>query len=157
MKMLVNEENLVNQLREIFARRLYEERARVGVSQATLADHLSQSLGVKVAASAVSRIESRDRAVRLEEAVLMAERIGVPLADLLRERDALDDELDQLRDDLMLVEWRAMKARDVVDTSVEAARSIRRRLAELEGSRGNRTPREGDSAPERPASKLPAS
>lgn len=122
---------------DVFARRLHEERKRAGVSQATLADHLSQTLAHDVAASAVSRIETGERAVRLEEAVVMAERIGVPLADLLRDRDAVDDELAQLREDLMMTEWHATKAREEVDDALEAARAIRQRIVELEASRGD--------------------
>lgn len=122
---------------EVFARRLHEERGRAGVTQADLADHLSRVLGHKVVASAVSRIESHQRSVRLDEAVLIAERIGVPLESLLRDRNAVDDELAQLRRDLAMVEWRAAKARDEVDEAQEAARTIRRRIAELEASRGD--------------------
>lgn len=122
---------------DVFARRLLEERRRAGVSQAALADYVSQRLGRDLAASAVSRVETLDRAVRLDEAVLMAEKIGVPLADLLRERDAVDDELDQLQEDLMMTEWRATKARGEVDDAVEAARAIRQRIAKLEASRGD--------------------
>lgn len=120
---------------EVFARRLHEERGRAGVSQAALADHLSRALGRDVAASAVSRIESGERAVRLDEAVLIADRIGVPLPDLLRDRDAVDEELAQRRADLAMAEWRLSKARDEVAQALEETRAIERRIADLEASR----------------------
>lgn len=120
---------------EVFARRLHEERGRAGVSQAALADHLSRALGRDVAASAVSRLESGERAVRLDEAVLIADRIGVPLPDLLRDRDAMDEELAQRRADLAMAEWRLSKARDEVAQALEETRAIERRIADLEASR----------------------
>lgn len=119
----------------VFARRMQEERRRAGMSQAALAERVSRALGHQVIASAVSRIESLDRAVRLDEAVAIAGALSLPLAALLRDRDALDEEIAQLRDDLAMAEWQEGQARERLQEARDAASVIRRRIGELEAAR----------------------
>lgn len=60
-----------------FAGRVARIRAVRGMSQQQLADH------VGITRSAVSEIETSRRFVRIGEAHLIAEALGVPLADML--------------------------------------------------------------------------
>lgn len=69
--------------RKVFGDRMKEARTRLGVSQASVARYLTKRLDYKVDASALSRIEGADRKVRLDEAVLIAEVLQVPLAELI--------------------------------------------------------------------------
>lgn len=70
---------------DLFARRLRQERERLGLSQAELARRMSAKLGNNVESTAITRIEQQTRAVRLDEAVIAAECLGVPLLVLLTE------------------------------------------------------------------------
>ncbi|GAA3138888.1 hypothetical protein GCM10010530_68780 [Kribbella aluminosa] len=77
---------------DTFARRLRMERERQGLSQAELARRVTEVLGVNVDKSAVARIEQQTRAIRLDEAAAMAEVLGLPIAALLSDRSAEENE-----------------------------------------------------------------
>lgn len=77
---------------DIFARRLRQERENAGITQAELARKISERLGITIGNSAITRIEKQERAVKLDEAVILAEAIGMPLCALLTEEP--DCELD---------------------------------------------------------------
>ncbi|GAB3944131.1 hypothetical protein GCM10029976_067760 [Kribbella albertanoniae] len=77
---------------DTFARRLRMERERQGLSQAELARRVTEVLGVNVDKSAVARIEQQTRAIRLDEAAAMAEVLGLPIAALLSDRSAGENE-----------------------------------------------------------------
>lgn len=68
---------------DLFARRLRQEREHQGISQAELARRVAAVLGSNVDPTAVTRIEQQARAVRLDEAVAMAQALDVPLSMLL--------------------------------------------------------------------------
>src|ERR1041385_8510014 len=51
----------------LFARRLRQERERLGISQAELARRMAALLGTNVDSTAITRIEQQTRAVRLDE------------------------------------------------------------------------------------------
>ncbi|MDO4254385.1 MAG: helix-turn-helix transcriptional regulator [Kocuria sp.] len=68
---------------DLFARRLRQERERLGISQAELARRIAEILGTNVDPSAVTRIEQQIRAVRLDEAVAAAQALDVPLTVLV--------------------------------------------------------------------------
>lgn len=70
---------------DLFARRLRQEREHQKVSQAELARRVAAILGSNVDSTAVTRIEQQARAVRLDEAVAMAQALDVPLSMLLVE------------------------------------------------------------------------
>lgn len=76
----------------IFARRLRQEREAAGVSQVELARRISEQLGASIDPTAITRIESQERAVRLDEAVIAARALDLPLTVLLGE--AVEEELD---------------------------------------------------------------
>lgn len=120
---------------EIFARRMLEERHRVGLTQATLAEKVTDQVGRTVDPSAIARAEKHQRAVRLDEAVAIAEILGVELESLLRDRDGVDDELDELQRDLELAEYQMTQARHEAEQAMTSAEAIRRRIAELEAAR----------------------
>lgn len=120
-----------------FARRMREERAGTGVSQNEIAERISHRLGYKVDGSSVTRMEAGTRKVRIEEAVAIAAELGVPLSALLRDRSALDEEIDRLHDDLTLAEWRVSKTENELRKARESMHGIKGRLAELESERGD--------------------
>lgn len=120
---------------ETFARRLIEERQRAGLSQAALAKRLTAMIGRSVDPSAVARAEKHERAIRLDEAVAIADVLQVPLASMLRDRDAIDDEIGELRRDLSQYLWRLHQAEEEVQQAQDSMSATRRRIAELEAAR----------------------
>jgi transcriptional regulator with XRE-family HTH domain len=120
---------------QTFARRLREERIRAGLSQATLAERLAELLNQKVDASAITRIEKHERAVRLDEAVVIAELLDLPLPAMLRDSESVDEQVAELRRDLSLAQWRASQAEEELQRAQESMAAIRRLIAELEASR----------------------
>lgn len=81
----------------IFADRMRTERIRAGLSQNELARRLSESVGYAVDGSSVTRMENRGRGVRLVEAIVIADVLGVPLAALLTDESALESQMDEIR------------------------------------------------------------
>ncbi|MFD9867481.1 helix-turn-helix domain-containing protein [Streptomyces niveus] len=77
---------------DIFARRLRQERDRLGISQAELARRMAALLGANVDSTRLTRIEQQTRAVRLDEAVTAAEALGVPLITLVSDNYARENE-----------------------------------------------------------------
>jgi transcriptional regulator with XRE-family HTH domain len=122
---------------KVFARRMRDERTRSGVSQAVLAERMSTLLGYGVDSSSVTRIENGGRGLRLDEAVAIAHVLGVPMAALLRDRRSIDDEIDQLRQEQSLAEWREARARDELRECQEAVQGIKDRVTRLEAERGD--------------------
>ena len=121
---------------EIFARRLNEERQRAGLSQAALAARITDMIGRSIDPSAIARAEKCERAVRLDEAVAIADVLQVPLTSLLRDRDAIDDEIDELRRDLSLYQWKLSKVEEEAQQAEDSISATRRRIEELEAARG---------------------
>lgn len=123
---------------ETFARRLRAERERSGVSQAELAERVAAALGTPFYPTAVTKVEKRDREVKLSEAVALADALGLPLLALMIEPDAVHVELDRAREDLLATEAAITSSqRNVEQWSVDAA-ALRRRIAELEAFRSGR-------------------
>ncbi|MBL1115322.1 helix-turn-helix domain-containing protein [Streptomyces sp. 110] len=79
---------------DLFARRLRQERKRLGISQAELARRMAKLLGTNVDSTAITRIEQRIRAVRLDEAVTAAKALGVPLITLVSDNYARENEAE---------------------------------------------------------------
>ncbi|MFJ5108145.1 MULTISPECIES: helix-turn-helix domain-containing protein [unclassified Glutamicibacter] len=90
-----------------FARRLRQERVAAGMSQTELARRISECLGTAVDGSAITRIESQGRSVKLEEAVAAAQALGVPLAVLVSGESPAEARVDELRRRLELQQNRA--------------------------------------------------
>ncbi|MCC3278167.1 helix-turn-helix transcriptional regulator [Arthrobacter sp. zg-Y40] len=121
---------------EIFARRLNEERQRAGLSQAALAARITDMIGRSIDPSAIARAEKHERAIRLDEAVAIADALQVPLTSLLRDRDAIDYEIDELRRDLSLYQWKLSKVEEEAQQAADSISATRRRIEELEAARG---------------------
>lgn len=119
---------------QTFARRLREERVRTGLSQAALANRLAEVLNQKVDTSAITRIEKYDRAVRLDEAVVIAELLEVPLQAMLHDRESVGDQIAELRRDLSLAQWRVSQVEEELQQARDQVTGIRRSIAELETS-----------------------
>ncbi|ALG29526.1 hypothetical protein AOZ07_11415 [Glutamicibacter halophytocola] len=96
---------------QVFAQRLREERARAGLTQAELAARLSDALGVAVYASAITRAEKGERTVRLEEAVAMAQVLGVELSSMLVGSSELERVLAEHRTALIAAQARFEEVR----------------------------------------------
>jgi transcriptional regulator with XRE-family HTH domain len=79
---------------DLFARRLRQERERLGISQKELARRMAALLGTNVDSTAITRIEQQTRAVRLDEAVTAAEALGVPLITLVSDNYARENEAE---------------------------------------------------------------
>jgi transcriptional regulator with XRE-family HTH domain len=75
----------------IFGRRLKAERLRRGWRLEDLATWASEH-GLNVHPSAYSKIEAGQRAVRLREAVAIAQALGIPLGFMLAEDDPTETE-----------------------------------------------------------------
>lgn len=121
---------------ETFARRLTEERQRVGLSQAALAGRITDRIGRNVDPSAVARAEKHERAIRLDEAVAISDVFQVPLTSLLRERGAIDEEIDELRREIILHQYRLGKAEEEAQHAQDSISATRQRIEELEAARG---------------------
>ncbi|MFJ5724717.1 helix-turn-helix domain-containing protein [Streptomyces sp. NPDC093149] len=117
---------------DLFARRLRQERERLGISQAELARRMAALLGTNVDSTAITRIEQQTRAVRLDEAVAAARALDVPLILLISEDPAAEcvAQLQQYRAELVLArcEWekngleiqRLTRAVEVLTSDMEA-------------------------------------
>jgi transcriptional regulator with XRE-family HTH domain len=120
-----------------FARRLREERERAGVSQAEVARRVSEYLGIDLSPIAITKVESRARSVKIEEAVAMAEALKVPLTGLLADRDALEAEVLRAREQLMVTEHARADALSKAAEYGFQIESLRGYLSDLEASRGD--------------------
>jgi transcriptional regulator with XRE-family HTH domain len=84
-------------IKEIFYKRLRQERERRGWSQAELSRRVT-ALGCELKKDVMSKIESGDREVKLVEAVALAATLNVPLPVLLFENSSEELALaDKLR------------------------------------------------------------
>lgn len=117
-----------------FARRLREERERAGISQADLAGRLSGALDDVIYHSAVARIESGKRSVKIDEAVAIADVLKVSLAALLEDRDTVDDRIDELRDELIQAREAVFGYEEQLRLAQGSVVAIERAIAELEAS-----------------------
>lgn len=120
---------------ETFARRMREERQRAGLTQVEVAERLTAMLERPVYDSALARVEKHLRAIRLDEAVAIADVLELPLSALLRDREHVDEEIAQLRQELDEAQWRANETRVVLQRAEDSVESIRRRLEQLEAAR----------------------
>lgn len=100
---------------DLFASRLRQEREQQGVSQAELARRVAAVLGNNVDPTAITRIEQQARAVRLDEAVAVAQALEVPLNLLLTDDPDADHDarLQELIAELTIAqrEWELARRR----------------------------------------------
>ncbi|WP_353113281.1 helix-turn-helix transcriptional regulator [Microbacterium sp.] len=120
---------------QAFALRMREARKRLGISQASLAQAVSVALREQLSPTAITKIETGDRAVRLNEAVAIAEVLKIGI-ELLPVGDAVDEEIGELQRDLSMEYQRQMQARQDLDESRASQRAIERRIKALEAARG---------------------
>ncbi|NEA20719.1 helix-turn-helix domain-containing protein [Streptomyces halstedii] len=121
---------------DIFARRLRQERERLGISQAELARRMAVLLGTNLDSTAITRIEQQTRAVRLDEAVTAAKALGVPLITLVSDSYARENEAEiqnQLAE-LALAEQQSERLRQKID---RITRTIQQLSAERESFRSH--------------------
>ncbi|MBD0673904.1 transcriptional regulator [Streptomyces sp. CBMA156] len=121
---------------DLFARRLRQERERLGISQAELARRMSVLLGTNLDATAITRIEQQTRAVRLDEAVTAAKALGIPLITLISDSYARENEAEiqnQLAE-LALAEQEWERLRQKIH---RITRTVQQLSAEREGFRSH--------------------
>jgi transcriptional regulator with XRE-family HTH domain len=103
---------------EVFRKGLRAYRERRGLRQQDLIDLLARDHGVKMDRATLTRMESGDRRVTLEEAVLLAVALDVPLPLLLL---PIDDETDVALTPTVRVypwlAWEWMRGREPLPTS----------------------------------------
>ena len=82
-----------------FARRLKEFRQQSRMSQAVLAQRLSEEHGIDLDPTAITRMEKADhpRAIRLNEATAIAAVLGVRLVDMLSAAQAGEAAVEQAK------------------------------------------------------------
>lgn len=78
---------------ELFARRLRAELVRAEMSELQMAHRVADRLGTAVNSTLVRRIANRARVVRLDEAAIIADELGVSLLELISDTSAGDNEL----------------------------------------------------------------
>ncbi|WP_067247009.1 helix-turn-helix domain-containing protein [Microbacterium resistens] len=115
---------------EIFVSNVRAARRGAALSQAELADMVTPLVGRTIDSSAVTRIERGDRAVRLDEAVAIAEVLEIPLAVLI---GSIDVELELYRAELELedAELRLRQAREEVKRREQKVMEAKERVTEL--------------------------
>ncbi|PFG69112.1 helix-turn-helix protein [Propionibacteriaceae bacterium ES.041] len=123
----------------VFARRLREQRRASRMTQTELARRLSALLGTTLDASAITKIESGDRAVRLDEAVYIAQILEMPLAALLSGMDPDEARLQELRHELQIRQWREMAADSELRQAMSAVAEVTQEIERLEASREEQT------------------
>lgn len=120
---------------EIFARRMREERTRAGLAQAEIARRITSRLGVTIDGSAVTRIEKRERVVRLDEAVAIAEVLGVPITQLLSDTDPTAERIGELDEELAQHRWRADQSQRELEQARESIAAVEREIAALKAQK----------------------
>lgn len=117
----------------VFAQRMRARRIAVGMTQAELAQALSERLGVTVYPTAVNRIEHGTRDVRLSEAVYVADVLRTPLMDLLGDgEDPRDVEIRNAEYAVEQAELLLRAAEDEVEQRSSEVEQAREHLQALE-------------------------
>lgn len=117
-----------------FARRVREQRRTNGLTQTDLAQRLSEIMDVPVSATAITKIETGGRDVRLDEAVFLARALEVPLTFLVPEGEETTVKLANLRHEYEVQQNRATAAMAEHDQAQAAMLSIEHRIEELEAA-----------------------
>lgn len=120
---------------EVFAERLRETRRTARLSQAELASRISALTGTPLPATAITKIEKGERAVRLDEAVAAARALEVPLSALVSEETPTDARIRELREELVRQQSRADAAIAEHQQATAAMIEIEREIERLEASR----------------------
>lgn len=120
---------------EVFGQRLRGLRSVAKLSQVELARRVAQRLGSPVDASAIARIETGARGVKLNEAVAIAQVLEVRLTALVTETDPIDAEVAELKVELEGQESRAAKAIAELEQAQLAIASLDQRIAQLNAAR----------------------
>lgn len=119
-----------------FSRRMREAREAQGATQSAVATALAMMHGIKLDSTAITRMESGQRAIRLGEAVAIAAVLGMTVDELLRPVLSPDEQLRQAARQLETSEWRAAEARAEFTAARRRLERLRERLTlqdEIEG------------------------
>lgn len=116
-----------------FIRRLRFERKRAGLSQTELARAMTERLKNRVDPTTITRMEQGARTVRLDDALAMADILGVPLMTLLSPTGSEHEaRLDELRFELAIAESALNAAADEVEHRQERVNELRMAIEEIE-------------------------
>ncbi|WP_280909305.1 helix-turn-helix transcriptional regulator [Leucobacter exalbidus] len=123
---------MLNSPAQVFARRLREERVRIDMSQAELAQKLSVHYDIKLDASAVARIERGERGVKLDEAVGIAQILDTELEALLDSATSIDRALRRQRTELALAKVKLAAMQDEVTELALNVENLEQEIADRE-------------------------
>lgn len=123
--------------RSMFSRRLREHRRAAGLTQAGLADLISERIDATLDGTAITRIERGERGVKLEEAVAAAQALRIPLAALVSDEPAEDARLRELHTALERERGRMAAAEEEMRQATAAMVHIEQEMERLEASRGD--------------------
>jgi transcriptional regulator with XRE-family HTH domain len=117
---------------ELFARRLRDQRRAAGMTQAGLARLLSRLQGSELNTTAITKMESGDRAIRLNEAVYIAHILNLPLEPMVAPEDQATLRRIELEREIEQHELRLRQLQDEYMQSYQAAIDAQEALAQLD-------------------------
>ncbi|OFL67445.1 MULTISPECIES: helix-turn-helix transcriptional regulator [unclassified Brevibacterium] len=117
---------------ELFARRLRDQRRAAGMTQAGLARLLSRLQGSELNTTAITKMESGDRAIRLNEAVYIAHILDLPLEPMVAPEDQATLRRIELEREIEQYELRLRQLQDEYMQSYQAAIDAQEALAQLD-------------------------
>lgn len=118
---------------DTFIRQLRIAREEAGLSQTELARRMSERLPKGIDGTAITRMESGGRMVRLDDAIAAADVLGVPLASLINEPvGALESRMDELRYELSNAEKAVENAASELERRQVVANDLQEELDDLQ-------------------------
>lgn len=118
---------------ETFIRQLRIAREKAGLSQTGLARRMSERLPKSIDGTAITRMESGGRTVRLVDAIAAADALGVPLASLINEPvGALESRMAELRYELSDAEKAVASAANELERRQIVANDLQEELDDLQ-------------------------
>lgn len=122
----------------VFARRMRQVREAAKMSQTRLAELLAER-GIKIDPTSITRIEKGARGVRLEEAVAIAEALGVPLEELLLPGRSIIDQIRNLEGTIEEQEATRRLLEMTIPANRRLLEELKSRLAEQQGDSADGT------------------
>lgn len=114
-----------------FGQQLRARRERLNITQSTVAMNLALFHGIKLDATAITRIEKGSRAIRLNEAVAIADVVDAPLAAMLSLAPAGEDAIRQAERERLMAVTAAGQIRGQLQQAEVLADVARARLHRL--------------------------
>lgn len=120
----------------IFARRVRQLREAAKIPQTKLAERLAER-GVKIDPTSITRIEKGTRGIRLDEAVAIADVLGVPLEETLLPGRSMIDQIRHLEGRISEQEATVRLLETTIPANRKLLADLKRRLADQQGEAGD--------------------